>query len=99
MTGEDETNFDESGKHYFCSRRLDGKGLREPKVGDHCQLTGKFRGADRSMFNVNVEKVTFFPMIFDNPSIYSCHLLFKTFIKRGRVFFNWLCFRKLKNTQ
>ena len=48
------------------------------KVRDHCHLKGKYRGPAHQKCNINVtqKQSKFIPFVFDNFSIYDCHLFF-----------------------
>ena len=48
----------------------------EEKVRDHCQITGKFRGAAYRNCNVNCQLTKKVPVIFHNLRGYGSHLIF-----------------------
>ena len=48
----------------------------EEKVGDHCHVTGKFKGAAHQNFNANLQLTKTFPVIFHNLRGYDSHLIF-----------------------
>ena len=48
----------------------------EEKVRDHCQVTGKFRGAAHWKCNVNLKLTKKLPVMFHNLKGYDCHLVF-----------------------
>ena len=45
---------------------------------DHCNLSGKFRGAAHEVCNLKYRVPTFFPVVFHNLSDYDSHLFIKT---------------------
>ena len=47
------------------------------KVRDHCHYTGKFRGAARSIYNLNYKVHKEIPVAMHNGSTYDHHFLFK----------------------
>ena len=52
--------------------------LGEDRVRDHCQLSGKFRGAGHEVCNLKYNVPTFFPVVLHNLSSYDSHLFIKT---------------------
>ena len=48
----------------------------EQKVRDHCQVTGKFRGAAHQNCNANLQLTKKVPVIFHNLRGYNSHLIF-----------------------
>ena len=48
------------------------------KVRDHCQYTGKYRGAAFSSCNSKMKKIKFIPVIFHNLQNYDSHLFIKS---------------------
>ena len=64
------------------------------KVGDHCNLTGKYRGPAHSKCNINVtqDRSNFIPFIIHNFSNYDCHMFFKKLVdlKNDRVKFDFI---------
>ena len=63
----------------FCENKI-----IENKVGDHCHLTGKYRGPAHSKYNVNVKQKqsNFIPFSFHNFSNYDCHRFFKKLVDK-----------------
>ena len=81
MLPEDEYNFENSDKCWFCELPFEST-----KVRDHCHLTGKYRGAAHESCNINVKKQQsgFIPVMFHNFSKYDCHLFFKTLLSKSK---------------
>ena len=50
MTEKEEENFRLSNKYWICEKLVE-----DEKVRDHCQITGKYRGAAHWSFNVNLK--------------------------------------------
>ena len=80
------------GKHYrkktcrFCE-----KDMNSDKVGDHCHLTGKYRGSAHNKCDniVTEQQNVFVPFIFHVFSNYDSHLIFKNLVDKKN--------RKVKN--
>ena len=74
MTEEDEEEFE---NHNIC--RVCEKIIECDKVPDHCPLIKKYRGPalKKCNFIVAQEQSNFIPFIFNNFSIYDCHMFFK----------------------
>jgi hypothetical protein len=49
------------------------------KVADHDHLAGRFRGAARSICNLNYRNPIFIPIFFHNLAGYDAHLFIKQF--------------------
>ena len=69
FTRKDKEEFNKSTHCWICNGLLG-----EDKVRDHCNFTGKFRGAANSSCNLKVRKSKFTPVFFDNLSGYDSHL-------------------------
>ena len=57
---------------YVCD-----KPINNPKVKDHCHITGKFRGPAHNSCNINYKVPKFIPIIFHNLEGYDSHLFIK----------------------
>ena len=73
LTDEEELLFQKDRECYYCERgfnlfNLDGK--LEPKVRDHCHLSGKYRGAAHNTCNLNAKQHNQIPVVFHNLSHY-----------------------------
>ena len=71
MTQENKEDFENSGICRVCENEI-----ISDKVGDHCQITGNYRGPARSKCNINVtqDKSNIIPFFFHNFSKYDCHM-------------------------
>ena len=80
MTDEEE-DYRNNKVCRFCE-----KFIESDKVGDHCHLTGKYRGPAHSKCNINVtqKQSNFIPFIFHNFSNYDCHMFFKKLVDRKK---------------
>ena len=73
MTEEEEHLFQESNNYWICEKLIDND---DEKVRDHCQITGKFRGAAHWSCNINFQLTKKIPVIFHNLRGYDSHLIF-----------------------
>ena len=72
MTEKEEHLFQESNNCRICKKLIDN----DEKVRDHCNVTGKFRGAAYWNCNINFQLTKNFPVIFHNLKGYDSHLTF-----------------------
>ena len=79
------TEKDEEDHRNFNICRFCEKNIESDKVGDHCHLTGKYRGPAHNTCNINVmqKQSNFIPFIFHNFSDYDCHLFFKSMVDKN----------------
>ena len=73
ISEKEEESFKNAVKCYAC-----GLDLEEDRVRDHCQLTGKYRGAARSKCNLRMRTPKFVPVLFHNLEGYDSHLFVKS---------------------
>ena len=70
---EEKEQFDEETECWICNENFDG----DDKVRDHCNFTGRYRGAAHNECNLNYRKPNFTPVVFHNLSSYDSHLFIK----------------------
>ena len=70
---EEENLFQKSNNCWICKKRISND---ENKVRDHCQVTGKFRGAVHVSCYLNFQLTKKVPVIFHNLRSYDCHFIF-----------------------
>ena len=70
---QDKLIYDNSIPCHICDRELG-----EDTVRDHFHLSGKFRGAAHEVCNLKYKVPQFFPVVFDNLSVFDSHLFIKT---------------------
>ena len=70
MNQEEEENFRSSNICWICEKLID-----DEKVRDHCQITGKYRGAAHWSCNVNHKLTKNVFIIFHNLKGYDSHLI------------------------
>ena len=73
MNEEEEYLFQQSNSCSICEKLIDND---DEKVRDHCQVTGKFRGAAHRSCNINFQLTKKIPVIFHNLRGYDSHLIF-----------------------
>ena len=70
---EEEEQFQSRNTCRICEKLIDDD---DEKVRDHCQLTGKFRGAAHWSCNINLQLTKKVPVIFHNLRGYDSQLIF-----------------------
>ena len=73
MSEEEEHLFQGSNSCWICDKLIDHD---DEKVRDHCQVTGKLRGAAHRSCNMNFQLTKKKPVIFRNLRRYDSHLIF-----------------------
>ena len=73
MTEKEKNLFQKSNNCLICKKFINND---EEKVRDHCQVTGKFRGAAHERCNLNFQLTKKLPVIFHNLRGYDSHLIF-----------------------
>ena len=69
----EEVLFQKSNNCWICKSFISND---EDKVRDHCQVTGKFRGAAHKSCNLNLQLTKKVPVIFHNLRSYDSHFIF-----------------------
>ena len=78
MSAEEEERFQLSNSCWICDKFFD---VGDDKVRDHCQITGKYRGAVHWSFNINFKLSKKISVIFHNLKGYDSHLVIKEISK------------------
>ena len=78
MTQEEEHLFQESNNSWICKKLIDND---DEKVKDHCNVTGKFRGASHWNGNINFKLTKKIPVILHNLKDYDSRLIFSVLHK------------------
>ena len=73
MSEEEEHLFQQSNSCWICKKLID---YDNEKVRDHCNVTGKFRGAAYWSCNINFQLTKKVPVTFHNLRGYDSHLIF-----------------------
>ena len=69
----EKEQFQSSKTCRICEKLIDDD---DEKVRDHCQVTGKFRGAAHWSCNINLQLAKTVPVIFHKLRCYNSHLMF-----------------------
>ena len=80
MSEEKEQFFQQSNSCQICKKLIDQD---NEKARDHCQVTGKFRGAAHWRCNINFQLTKKVPLIFHNLRDYDSHSIFSELNKFG----------------
>ena len=73
MTEKEEHLFQERKSCWICKKLIDND---DEKVIDHCNISGKFRGAAHWDCNINFQLTKNVPVMFHNLRCYDSHLIF-----------------------
>ena len=73
LTKEEEDNYNKENICHICKNEFNNDG----KVRDHCQFTGKYRGATHNTCNLRYKIPKNIPVIFHNGSTYDYHFIIK----------------------
>ena len=74
MSAEGEERFQLSNSCWIRDKLFD---VGDDKVGDHCHITGKYRGSAHWSCNVNLKLTKNVPVILHNLRGYDSHLIIK----------------------
>ena len=72
LTKEEEDNYNNENICHICKKEFNND-----KVRDHCQFTGKYRGAAHNTCNLRYKIPKNIPVIFHNGSTYDYHFIIK----------------------
>ena len=72
LTKEEEDNYNKENICHICKKEFNND-----KVRDHCQFTGKYRGAAHNTCNLRCKIPKNIPVIFHNGSTYDYHFIIK----------------------
>ena len=72
LTKEEEDNYNKENICHICKKEFNND-----KVRDHCQFTGKYRGAAHNTCNLRYKIPKNIPVIFHNGSTYDYHFIIK----------------------
>ena len=77
FTEEDKLYHDANDICHFCNKNSFNK------VREHCQQTGRYRGPECNIRNLNYKHQNFIPVIFHNGKGYDFNLLFNEIFKQN----------------
>ena len=66
---------------YICKKEFDNTDKKQQKVRDHCDYTGKYRGAAHNICNLRYKVPKEIPVVFHNGSTYGYHFIIKELVK------------------
>ncbi|MEW8548359.1 MAG: hypothetical protein AB2693_33055, partial [Candidatus Thiodiazotropha sp.] len=88
MTEQDITDYEKATHCWICEQEL-GNYENNPKVKDHCHLSGRYRGASHKICNVKLKIQPYrtkIPVVFHNLKGYDSHLIMQKIHKaHGRI--------------
>ena len=96
LTNEEKESYENQKVCYICEKELctDKNNDKEfklyRKIRDHCQYTGKYRGAAHSICNLRYKIPKEIPVIFHNGSTYDYHFIIKQLAKEFKGNFECL---------
>ena len=74
LTKKQWKKYKRSTKCHICYKPFT---LKDPKVRDHCQYTGLYRGPAHSLCNLRYKILSYIPVVFHNLSGYDAHLFIR----------------------
>ena len=77
LTKKEEENYNNQKVCYICTKKLIKVIKNIIKVRDHCQYTGKYRGAAHNICNLRYKIPKEIPIVFHNGSTYDYHFIIK----------------------
>ena len=85
MTEADEKEFQKADRFHICDNKYTEEDTR---VGDHCHITGKYRGSAHQRCNINFRLTDKMPVVFHNLRGYDSHFIMKEI---GEIVKNYTC--------
>ena len=84
LTKNEEKNHNKQTVCYICKKEFntDDSDKKHHKVKDHCQYTGKNRGAAHNICNLRYKIPKEIPIVFHNGSTYDYHFIIKELAKK-----------------
>ena len=87
LTNEEKESYENQKICYICEKEFGtDENKNNKKVRDHCNYTGKYRGAAHSICNLRYKVPRKIPVVFHNRSIYGYHFIIEQIAKdfKGR---------------
>ena len=81
LTTEEKTYHNKQKICYICKKEFSNNEKKNYKVRDHCNYTGKYRGAPHNICNLRYKVSKETPIVFHNGSIYDYHFIIKELVK------------------
>ena len=87
LANEENQSYHEQCRKEFST---DDDNKKSHKVRDHCQFTGKYRGAAHNICNLRYKTPKVIPVIFHNGSNYDYHFIIKELAEEFKGQFEYL---------
>ena len=81
LTTEEKIYHNKQKICYICKKEFDTSNKKHHKVRDHCDYTGKYRGAAHNICNLRYKVPKEIPVVFHNGSTYDYHFIIKKLVK------------------
>ena len=81
LTAEEKINYNDQKYCYICEKEFGTIDKKNYKVRDHCDYTGKYRGAAHNVCNLRYKVPEEIPVVFHNGSTCDYHFLIKELVK------------------
>ena len=81
LTTEEKIYHNKQKICYICKKEFNNNDKKIYKVRDHCQYTGKYRGAAHNICNLRYKVPKESPIVFHNGSTYDYHFIIKELAK------------------
>ena len=75
LTKKQHGSYENAKICYICTEKFENEYLKDKKVRDHCQYTGKYRGSAHSICNFKNSVPEKIPIVFHNGSNYDYHFI------------------------
>ena len=90
LTKEEKINYNDQQICYVCKKEFDKNNKKHHKVRDHCNYTGKYKGAAHNICNLRNKVPKEIPVLFHNGSTYDYRFVIKELVKEFEVNFDCL---------
>ena len=81
LTTEEKLYHNKQKICYICKKEFNNNDKKNYKVRDHCDYTGKYRGAAHNICNLRYKVPKEIPIVFHNGSTYGYHFIIKELVK------------------
>ena len=81
LTTEEKIYHNKQKTCYICKKEFNNNAKKNYKVRDHCDYTGKYRGAAHNICNIRYKVSKEIPIVFHNGSTYDYHFIVKEIAK------------------
>ena len=81
LTTKEKIHYNEQELCYICKKEFDKSDKKNYKVRDHCNYTGKYRGAAHNICNLRYKIPKEIHVVFHNGSTYDYNFIIKELVK------------------